>query len=134
VTDDATRTVYVLNAAEGGDAPGTVSVLDSATCNGTRTAGCHRQFPVMATGAMPVVGALDRANHRLYVSDYNNAQVSILNTARCDGEVTSGCRVPPRQQAVGGDPYGIAVNPCRGTGTVYVAQQYLPGAMAVFRA
>ena len=57
--NDRTHTVYVANNANG-DSPGTVSVINGATCNGTDTAGCHRRFPAMATG---VVTAADRGRH-----------------------------------------------------------------------
>jgi DNA-binding beta-propeller fold protein YncE len=131
VADDAMHTLYVVNNANG-DAPGTVSVLNIATCDGTHTAGCHARFPKMATGNSPLLAVLDPANGLLYVADFSSAEVTILNTARCNARVTVGCAAPPRQQAVGSNPYGIAVNPANHT--VYVAQQNAPGSMAVFGA
>ena len=55
--NDRTHTVYVTNNADG-DSPGTVSVINGATCNGTHTTGCHRHFPTAATGI------LTAAHHR----------------------------------------------------------------------
>ena len=63
--DDRTHTVYVVNNADG-DAPGTVSVINGATCNGTDTSGCRQHFPTMATGRSPLLAAVDaRHRHRL---------------------------------------------------------------------
>ncbi len=50
--NDRTHTAYVANNADG-DSPGTVSVINTATCNGTRTTGCRRRFPMMAVGMRP---------------------------------------------------------------------------------
>ena len=44
--NDRTHTVYVANNANG-DSPGTVSVINAATCNATDTTGCHRRFPTL---------------------------------------------------------------------------------------
>ncbi len=128
--DDHTHTVYVANNADG-DAPGTVSVINSATCNATRTAGC-RHFAVMATGVSPQLIALDATTGRLYVSDFASAEVSILNTVRCDANVTVGCATATTEQAVGSQPFGVAVNPA--TRTVYVTSLFQAGSLFVLTA
>ena len=119
--DDATHTVYVANNANG-DSPGTVSVINTATCNGTVTTGCHRRFPTMATGRSPFLAAVDPSTGILYVTAISSAEVTILNGARCNAAVTTGCHTPGRQQAVGSLPFALAINP--GTRTVYVAQPF----------
>jgi DNA-binding beta-propeller fold protein YncE len=128
VANDRTHTLYVTNS---GDLPGTVSVINTATCNGTRTAGCRRHFRTMTTGISPALIAADTRAGMLYVNDFNSAAVTILNGSRCDAEVTSGCRAAGRQQAIGSGPQGIAVNPR--ARTVYVSEFYPPASpMSVF--
>ena len=129
--NDHTHTVYVTNNADG-DSPGTVSVINAATCNATITTGCHRRSPTAATGNSPLLIAGDTRTGTLYITDFSSASVTILNGKRCNATVTSGCATATREQAVGSGPFGLAVNPC--TRTVYVANGYLPGSMSIFRA
>jgi DNA-binding beta-propeller fold protein YncE len=129
--NDRTHTVYVANNANG-DSPGTISVINGATCNGTHTSGCHRHFPAMATGVAPLLAAVDTRTGILYVTDFGSAAVTILNGARCNATVTSGCGAAPGKQAVGSQPFGLAINPR--TNTVYVTQLFQAGSMSVFRA
>jgi DNA-binding beta-propeller fold protein YncE len=129
--DARTQTVYVVNNADG-DAPGTVSVINGTTCNGTDTAGCHRRFPTMATGRSPLLAAVDAATGLVYVTDFSSAGVSILDGSRCNASVTSGCGAPPREQAVGSQPFGLAVN--QETNTVDVTELFQAGSMSILDA
>jgi DNA-binding beta-propeller fold protein YncE len=128
--NDQTHTVYVANNA-GGDSPGTVSVINGATCNATTTAGCSGPFPTAATGGSPLLMAADTRTGALYVTNFSSASVTILDGTRCRAAVTSGCGRATREQAVGSGPSGLAVNPR--TRTVYIANGYLPGSMSIFR-
>lgn len=119
--DDRTHTLYVANNANG-DTPGTVSVIDTATCNGTDTAGCAGRFPVMPAGASPIQIAVDVRTGAIYVTNFGSADVSVLNGARCNATTTRGCSAAPHQQAVGSQPIGAVVNPA--TGTVYVTNLF----------
>ena len=119
--NDHTRTVYVTNFANG-DSPGTVSVINGATCNGTHTSGCHQRFPVLATGRGPDGVAVDPSIGTVYVTNLFSATVTILNGSRHAG----------RQQAVGSLPQFPAVNPS--THTVYVTQAFQAGSMSIFSA
>ena len=126
--DDRTHTVYVANNADG-DSPGTVSVINGATCNGTDTAGCSRPLP--HHGHRPVTAAR-RGGHRtgiVYVTDFSSAGVSILDGSRCNASLTSGCGAPPREQAVGSQPFGLAIN--QNTSTVYVTDTFQAGSMSI---
>lgn len=125
--NDRTHTVYVVNNAFG-DSPGTVSVINGATCNGTVTAGCGRRFPTMATGVAPLLAAVGAAG-RIYVTDFGSAEVTVLDGSRCNASVTSGCGGPVREQAVGSQPIGLAVSPR--TNTVYVADTFQAGSMSI---
>jgi DNA-binding beta-propeller fold protein YncE len=129
--NDRTRTAYVTNNANG-DSPGTVSIINTATCNGAVTAGCHRRFPAAATGNSPSQVTVDPRTGFLYVTNFSSASVTILNGKRCNAETTTGCRRADRQQAVGSGPQGITVN--SRTRTVYVANLYMPGSLSIFRA
>ena len=129
--DDRTHTVYVINNANG-DLPGTVSVINGATCNGTDTAGCGAHFPVMPAGRSPLFVTVDTSTGFVYVTDFASAAVSVLNGSRCNAETAAGCDAAAREQPVGSGPQGIALN--QRTHTVYVAGVYLPGFMSVFRA
>jgi DNA-binding beta-propeller fold protein YncE len=128
--DDRTHTVYVANNADG-NSPGTVSVINAATCNGTDTTGCNGPFPTAATGLSPLLAAVDSRTGTIYVTDFSSASVTILNTRRCNAAVTSGCGTPPHEQAVGSQPFGLAINPR--TRTVYVTQLLQSGSLSIFR-
>jgi len=127
--DDATQTVYVANNTNG-DTPGTVSVINGATCNGSDTTGCKGTMPTIEVGRSPLAVALNARTDTLYVSDYSSAAVSVVNGSKCNAEVTTGCRQPAPQRAVGSQPYGLAVNPHNST--VYVADLLGQGAMSIF--
>jgi DNA-binding beta-propeller fold protein YncE len=129
--NDRTHTVYVTNNAFG-DSPGTVSVINTATCNGTVTTGCGGPFPVAPTGISPVFIVADTHTDTLYVTDFSSASVTVLDGWRCHAGITAGCRRAGRNQAVGSLPAGMAVNPR--TGVVYVGQTYQAGSLSVFPA
>ena len=129
--NDATHTVYVTNNADG-NLPGTVSVINGATCNGTHNTGCSGPFPTMATGLSPLLAAIDTRTNTLYVSDFSSSAVSVLNTAQCDAAVTSGCHTTTRLKAVGSQPYDVIIN--QPTSTVYVTQLRAAGSMSIFTA
>jgi DNA-binding beta-propeller fold protein YncE len=127
--DDATNTVYVVNNNDG-DAPGTLSVLDGATCNGADTSGCSAPIPLVGVGRSPIAAVVDAVTNTVYVSDFSSADVSIVNGSRCDAEITSGCDVPAPEQATGSWPWGIAVN--EDTNTVYSTNIWAPGSLSIF--
>jgi DNA-binding beta-propeller fold protein YncE len=128
---DGTHTLYVANNANG-NALGTVSVINTATCNGTDTTGCGGPFPTIATGLSPLLVAVDNRTGAVYVTDYSSAAVTILNGRRCSAVVTSDCRRASREQAVGSQPFGLAINPR--TSTVYVTQVRALGSLSIFTA
>jgi DNA-binding beta-propeller fold protein YncE len=129
--NDHTHTVYVVNNANG-DSPGTVSVINGATCNRMVTTGCAGPFPVMPTGISPLLITADNRADTFYVTNTSSASVTVLDGSRCNAEITIGCRRAAREQAVGSGPFGVAVNPR--TRTVYVANLYAPGSLSVFAA
>jgi DNA-binding beta-propeller fold protein YncE len=133
VVNDRTHTVYVSNNADG-DLPGTVSVLDGATCNGLLTAGCSQPAPTVTVGRSPTTLALDPAADRLYVADFSSATVGVVDGARCNAAHRTGCRKPAHQQPVGSQPSFAFVD--HGLATVYVLTKWPDGVRrwSVFRA
>jgi DNA-binding beta-propeller fold protein YncE len=129
--NDRTRTVYVANNALG-DLPGTVSVINGATCNGSRTPGCAGHHPTVTVGRSPISVATDTRTGTVYVTDFSSAAVSVINGSTCKARVTSGCRHPARLQAVGSQPLGVSVNEL--TSSVYVTQLFQAGSMSILRA
>jgi DNA-binding beta-propeller fold protein YncE len=97
--NDRIHTVYITNNGNG-DVPGSVSVLNSATCNGMHTAGCHRRIPTVATGRAPTQIALDTRTGNVYLATFNSASVTIIKGSRCNAAVPS-CRHATRSQPVG---------------------------------
>jgi DNA-binding beta-propeller fold protein YncE len=129
--NDHTHTVYVANNANG-DSPGTVSVINGATCNGTEVAGCHGPFRVVATGDAPQGIAADTRTGMVYVADISDAAITIINGSRCNASVTTGCSATLPEQAVGSQPLDVAVN--QHTGTVYVANIFDTGSLSILAA
>jgi len=115
--NDATHSVYVSNSANG-DLPGTVSIINGATCNGTHTAGCGALMPTVTVGRTPLEVAVDAGADRIYVADEASADVSIIKGALCNATTTRGCRSAVREQPAGSVPAGITIS--ASTSTLYV--------------
>src|SRR6266700_3046518 len=115
--DDTTHTVYVSNNADGA-MPGSVSIINGATCNGTHTAGCGARMPTVAVGRTPLGVAVDAGTDTVYVADEASADVSIINGARCNATTTGGCRSAVREHPAGSVPAGITIS--ARTSTLYV--------------
>jgi YVTN family beta-propeller protein len=104
--NQATDTIYVVNTGDD-----TVSVINGAICNATVTSGCG-QTPAHVTVGRQGFGfaAVDPATDLVYVTNYLDDTVSVINSATCNGTITSGCgRTPPTIPA-GANPAGLAVN------------------------
>jgi DNA-binding beta-propeller fold protein YncE len=117
IADDPAHTLYVANNA-GGDSPGTVSIINTATCNGSNTSSCAATKPTVSVGRSPLGMALDARAHRLFVADFSHAAVSTIDTSRCNAAQPGGCGAPAREQAVGSQPFFVWVNSKKKT--VYV--------------
>ncbi len=116
--DQATDTIYTANIADG-EGPGTVSVINGATCNGHDTNGCG-QTPAIAPAGFGAVGiAVDRTTHYVYVTNTEDTSVSVIDGAKCNGTDTSGCSHTPAKDSVGDYPGSIAIDPA--VRTAYVA-------------
>jgi YVTN family beta-propeller protein len=112
--DQATSTLYVAN---GNDT--TASVVSTATCNAAVTSGCGQTQPTFTVGSGPTAIAVDPATRTVYVANYNDNTVSVVNSATCNAQDTSGCGKAPPTAPVGNAPVAIAVDAA--VGTLYVA-------------
>jgi YVTN family beta-propeller protein len=117
--DQATNTIYVLNPGN----PGTVSVIDGATCNASVTSGCDKAPPTVTVGndSVPVAGlAVNATTNTIYVVNTGDDTVSVINGTTCNGKIRSGCDQIPAHVAVGRQGYGFAaVDPT--TNRIYVS-------------
>ena len=101
-----TNTVYVDNTADD-----TVSVINGATCNGKNTSGCDRTPAHVAVGRQYFgYVAVDPATDLVYVTDYFDDAVSIIDGASCNATHTAGCDQTPPTVPAGASPTGVAVD------------------------
>jgi YVTN family beta-propeller protein len=112
--DQGTDTVYVTNVGDN-----TVSVIDGATCNALVSSGCDQRPATVPVGGGPAGIFADHTNHTVYVANFNDHTVSMIDSAICTGSHLGGCpSQPPPTVAVGGGPGDVDVNEV--THTVYV--------------
>jgi YVTN family beta-propeller protein len=114
VVDDADHTAYVANGDDG-----TLSLVDTSTCNAEDASGCGQTPATVTVGAFPIAQRLDTATHTLYVSNRDDGTVSVIDTSTCNAQDTYGCAGPQPTISVGSSPRGMAIDPK--TDTVYVA-------------
>lgn len=113
--DPATHTVYVTNVDDN-----TVSVINGATCNGRVTTGCGQTPATVPVGSAPIGVFADEANHTVYVGNFNDGTVSMIDSATCNGTRTAECPTsPPPTVQVSDGPGDVDVNQV--THTAYVA-------------
>lgn len=114
-TDDAVHTAYVPN---GNNA---VSMIDTASCNAYRLAGCAQTPPQFTAGQFPAAVAVDAVTHTVYVANDGadgTGTVSVVGDRSCNAADQAGCADQQTLKVPGGQPYGIVINPL--TDTVYV--------------
>lgn len=128
--DDHTHTVYVADNGNG-DVPGTVSLINSDTCNGSHTAGCAGRKPTAPTGRSPLGVAIDSSTDTVYIADFSSAAVTVLDGEKCRVGRTGGCARAVHSQPVGSLPVQPAVNPA--THSVFEPDQLTPGALSIFK-
>jgi len=121
--DQTTHTAYVGNTIDG-----TVSVINTDTCNALATAGCATTTPPI-TVLPPVAGpglvdaAVDEKTDTVYVVNLGTNTIAVIDGATCNATVTTGCGQTPETitlpGVVDGAPDGVAVD--EATDTVYVS-------------
>ena len=95
--DPATHTVYVTTVADN-----SVAVVDGSSCNARVSSGCG-QIPVkVAVGSGPLGIFADQRNHTVYVANFDDGTVSMIDSATCNGHTAAGCpaaAAPPSRSA-----------------------------------
>jgi len=112
--NQATNTVYVVNDPADNSAPGTVAVVNGATCNGTNPAGCAAPIGTITVGVAPQAVAVDDATDSVYTANNENGDyqgtVSIIDGATCNAGDAAGCDQTAATTTVGFGADGIAVD------------------------
>jgi DNA-binding beta-propeller fold protein YncE len=111
--DTATNTIYVPNGNDG-----TVSVINGATCDAQNTSGCNQAPPTVAAGSGADQVAVDPSTHTVYVANFNDNTVSVIDGASCNATNSSGCGQTPTTVDADFQPVGILFD--RASHTVYV--------------
>jgi DNA-binding beta-propeller fold protein YncE len=116
--DQATDTIYTANIFNG-EGPGTVSIINGATCNAHNASGCG-QTPATAPAGFGANGiAVDPINNRVYATNIEDTSVTTINGRTCNGTKTNGCQITRTRPIVGDYPGSISVDPT--VHTAYVA-------------
>ena len=104
--DEATHTLYASDPFSD-----TTSVINTAACNATHTAGCAKAAPTITIGPGPGPPVLDPATRTLYIP-YGKAanRVAVVNAATCNAQHTSGCGQAPAVVTVGKGTFDLAVS------------------------
>jgi YVTN family beta-propeller protein len=111
--DAADHTAYVTNAKDN-----TVSVIDTATCNAQTQATCGQVPTTVAVGKGPQQLVIDPATQTAYVADLNGSALSLIDIAKCNALMTSGCAAEAQSVPVQGLPWGIALD--QDNGRIYI--------------
>jgi DNA-binding beta-propeller fold protein YncE len=125
--DTRTDTIYVANGYDpdsppsGGD---TVTVIDGRHCRAADVSRCKGPWPTVKVGNQPGTLAIDQVTNTIYVTNFADGTVSVIDGATCDAEVRSGCgqTTPTISFGASSGPLGILAD--HANHTVYVA---LPG-------
>jgi hypothetical protein len=116
--DEATDTINTANLADG-EGPGTVSVINGATCNGQDITGCGQTPATAPAGFGTISIAVDQLTNRVYATNLQDSSVTTINGNSCNGTNTDGCGHTRANAIVGHGPGAIAVDPS--LDTAYVA-------------
>jgi len=135
--DPSTDTIYAANAHR--DGSGYISVIDGRHCNAADTSGCASQTAAttatVRVGHDPITLAVDPASHTVYVTNFGEHTVSVIDTRHCHAGDTSGCasQTPPAVSVANATgPLAITVD--HATSTAYVTDTtftFSPGAMSL---
>jgi DNA-binding beta-propeller fold protein YncE len=103
--DPQLRTVYAVYNRDD-----TIVAIDTDVCTGSDVAACATlDPPSIHTGQQPEGVVLDPTTQTLYAADQFGNGVSVIDAARCNAEITIGCRRRPPAVPLPA-PGGVAVN------------------------
>jgi DNA-binding beta-propeller fold protein YncE len=111
-----THTVYEVNQFDN-----TVSVINTSVCNASNTSGCDQTWPTVPLGNEPRFIGINKTTNTIYVGNFGDGTLSVINGATCNSNNTSGCSQPQPTTSVGNLPQQIAVD--EANNTIYVANQ-----------
>ena len=78
--NQATSTLYASNIQTATGQPGrTVSVINTATCNGSHTTGCGKPLTAAQVGRFPAGVAVNQPTNTIYVANAGGTTVSVIN-------------------------------------------------------
>jgi DNA-binding beta-propeller fold protein YncE len=125
--DEANHTVYVANNNNGG--PGTVSMIDSAICNGSDLSGCpSTPPPTVVVGPGPGDVDVNEVTHTVYVA--NIVGISAFGENTCNATYQTGCSNVGEAVCTSVDPScgPFAVAADAANNTIYLADGFAPPA------
>jgi len=103
--DALTDSVYIANfGSNTKTGPGTVTVIDDATCNSTDSSGCAHRSTLHVPGGNAYDVAVDSTTDTLYVATLTSNGpnlVSVFNGATCNATNSSGCGQKPVTLSLG---------------------------------
>jgi DNA-binding beta-propeller fold protein YncE len=127
VANPQTQTLYVpiqcqnpnTNDTCNATAAHVMDVINSATCAADASFGCRIVARAVA-GDEPIGAVIDHRTDTIYVGDAGgNGAITVIDGARCNASLTSGCNRPVATIPLNGFPAAEALDPA--TGTLYVA-------------
>jgi DNA-binding beta-propeller fold protein YncE len=116
--DQATDTIYTANLWDG-EGPGTVSVINGATCNAQTTSGCNQTPATAPAGFGAIAITLDPTTNQVYDTNIEDTSVTTINGNTCNATNHTGCNDGQTQPIVGDYPNSISLDPK--VNTAYVA-------------
>jgi len=96
-----------------------VTMIDTRVCNRLHPAGCAQAPPSFATGDLPLSMAADEHSGTLYVGANFAGTVAVIDAARCNAGIPSGCERPAATVRFDSGPAGIAVD--EASGVLFIA-------------
>ena len=93
-------------------------MIDATACNKDNLAGCNQTWPTTNVGNVPRFIGINKITNTIYVSNFDDNTLSVIDGATCNGQITSGCMQPHPTTPVGAVPYQVAVDET--TNTIYV--------------
>jgi YVTN family beta-propeller protein len=114
--DEPNNTIYAVNHDDN-----TVSVINGAVCNGTNISGCGQTWATVTVGSGPQALGVNPVNHTIYVANFDDDTVSVIDGNTCNGTNTSGCGQTPPTVFVGAGPRSVGID--SGTNTIFVGNR-----------
>ena len=117
----ATLLVPTWDPSAGPDSAGTVSMIDTASCNSAVATQCGRRPVRVRVGSGPIDIAVNVRSRRAYVVNQEDSDITVLDLTRCNAHRLPGCRRDSPTMTIGFDGGGVAVS--AETDTIYGVSQ-----------